>query len=331
MMDGSCSDFETRRLERVAQSFTSYYWRWEITEDGGLPIKIEEELSRRLAHIDPCSWPERFGLGGVFLAGRTAHLGQLIQGPCRLEYYEPKVALEIVSESYPEFLAESVIYRDHDMAVVVKPAGLPSTAPRDQTRYHLQAQLERYFGQPVHLPSRLDTGVVGVLIASLSARMNRYLQRAYDARRIEKYYLCEVLGAPTWTEKVCEAPIERDPRHPVLRRCAEAGRSAESAMTRLRCVATNKVDGADTALLQAEPVTGRTHQIRLHCQYEGLPILGDPYYSESSNTDTLRLISYAIRMHHPFRGELMTWQVPSNRLPLWLQEGPPFEIYYRVK
>jgi 23S rRNA-/tRNA-specific pseudouridylate synthase len=329
-VEAPLTEADRRTLERVSQTFSSHYWRWELKDDALYGSPIEEVLYKRLPHIDARSWPARFELGGVYLAGRQATFGQIVYPPSRLEYYEPKLGLERVAEWYPAISPESIVYRDEDLAVVLKPAGLPSTPPRDQNRYHLQGQLERLLGQPVHLPSRLDTGVAGLLIASLSSRMNRFLQRAYDAKKIEKYYLCEVGVWPEWDELMCEAPISRDPRHPVLRRCASEAGQGISAVTRLHRLAIYKADDQQRALLQAEPITGRTHQIRLHCAWEGMPILGDPYYSDKDATGGIRLTSYALRLLHPYRAAIMSWELPRASLPEWMRVTGPLEIRYRV-
>lgn len=328
-MECQAASSEDTVLEQVASTFPSVYWRWEIGANDNIAESVEAELSRRLPHIEPSSWQARFELGGVYLYGRVASLGQKMSPPCRLEYYEPKVPIEAVEQCYPVLSAESIMYRDPDFAVVLKPAGLPTTPPRDQTRYHLQGHLEAMLSQAVHLPSRLDTGVAGLLLASLSARMNRHLQRAYDARRIEKYYLCEVAGWPTWHERVCEVAIERDPRHPVLRRCTSDSGMGVPAVTRFRCLAKYETDGQRRALLQAEPVTGRTHQIRLHCRWEGVPIVGDPYYSQAPAGIELRLVSYALRFFHPYQARAMTWEIPGQSIPEWLKNAGGHEIHYR--
>jgi 23S rRNA-/tRNA-specific pseudouridylate synthase len=320
------SQLDATLRSQIARSFPSTYWRWELALDAIPAGTVEAELSKRLPHIAPESWIERFSLGGVYLAGRPAMLGQRVSPPCRLEYYDPKLPLDRVAESYPALSTESILYRDDDLAVVLKPAGLPTTAPRDQNRYHVKGRLEGLVGQPVHLPSRLDTGVAGLLLASFSSRMNRHLQRAYDARRVEKYYVCEVAGWPIWDEQICRVPIERDPRHPVLRRCAAGAGQGVPAVTRLKCLQRYEVDGHRRALLRAEPETGRTHQIRLHCQNEGFPIVGDPYYSNAEDGQDLRLVSYALRFFHPYRAELMAWEFPKACWPEWLMRVTSSEI-----
>jgi 23S rRNA-/tRNA-specific pseudouridylate synthase len=192
---------------------------------------------------------------------------------------------------------------------------LPTTPARDQQRYSMQRYLEQHFGQTVHMPSRLDTAVSGVALCSLSSRMNRYLQKAYDRRWIEKRYLAEVMGIPSWSTRTCEQPLERDPRHPVLRRCASSG--GESSRTRFFRMGSLERNSRLRTLLQAEPLTGRTHQIRVHCAYEGFPIVGDPYYGGIDCCD-LHLMSYAVRFFHPFRQEHIAVIAPAESLPEWL-------------
>jgi 23S rRNA pseudouridine1911/1915/1917 synthase len=311
----SSEEREVARLKRIEASFFSSYWRWEIDASEVSGQIIEFELAKRLPHLAVSSWPARFDLGGIYLAGELAKPGVSVTAPCRLEYYEPRMSLERVANFYPRFIPEFVIYSDDDLAVVFKPAGLPTTAARDQQRYNLQLYLEHHFAKRVHLPSRLDTGVSGLVICSFSRRMNRYLQKAYERHWIEKYYLAEVSGCPSWNRVECERPIDRDPLHPVLRRCVEQG--GEVARTKLALHKALNREGTERALLLARPLTGRTHQIRLHCAYEGFPIVGDPYYGEISDR-SLRLASYALKFFHPFKQENKLFLLPSELMPDWL-------------
>jgi|GEM_PF-6871006 len=168
----SSNDFKTR-LERISASFFSSYWRWEIAAAELVEQTVEQELAKRLPHIGVSSWPARFELGGVYLGGKLVQRDATVVASCRLEYYEPRMALERVATFYPRFIEEMVLYTDEDCAVVYKPAGLPTTPARDQQRYSMQRYLEQHFGKPVHMPSRLDTAVSGVVLCSLSSRMNR--------------------------------------------------------------------------------------------------------------------------------------------------------------
>jgi len=306
-------------LARVARSFFSAHRVWQIEAGEDVCSDLREELIKRLPHIEPSSWEEREALGGLYVAGRPATLRQAIVPPCRLEYYEPKLSLELLSSLYPPFREEMIIYQDDDLGVIAKPSGLPTTPARDQTRYNLWRYLTEHFGREVHLPSRLDTGVSGLLLCSFSERMNRHLQKAYDRKLLEKHYLAEIAGLPAWSSLRVERPLGRDSRHPVLRRCVEPGENGDSASTNLQVIATYKTSGEARALLQAEPLTGRTHQIRLHCQSEGFPIVGDPYYGGAESA-ALHLVSYALRIYHPYKKEVMTWELPVAMWPEWLND-----------
>lgn len=313
--------FDMNQLDsrRIAESFFSKRWSWQLDEKECCGSEVVTELSKRLPHIDPATWPARFALGGVYLAGRPASLASVVTIPSRLEYYEPIVPFERVSDFYPAFSAEMVLYADDDLGVVFKPAGLPTMPARDQQEYNLWRYLTKHFGKFVHTPSRLDTAVAGLVLCSFSSRMNRHFQRAYERKLIEKYYFAEVQGAPEWKDVKIERPIERDPRHPVLRRCSIIENAGEPAQTNMCRIGTYKTGDSARTLLQAEPVTGRTHQIRLHCMSEGFPIVGDPFY-QGSESETLHLVSYAVRLFHPYKQRLMTWELPPSFWPSWLRD-----------
>ncbi len=300
-------------LERIAESFYSKRWVFQLEEDESLPLTCQEALVKRLPHIDPSSWKERFDLGGVYLAGRPAQLHDVIAPPCRLEYYEPRFDIAKASQFFPPFSAEMILRLEDDFGVAVKPAGLPTTASRDQGRFNFQRYLSNHLAESVHTPSRLDTGVSGLLLFSRSPRMNRALQKAYEQRRVHKIYLALLSGVCDWRDFDITHMIDRDDRHPVLRRVVEQG--GESAHTRCTTLCTV----GDQSLVLAEPITGRTHQIRLHCAAEGVPIRGDPYYGGTADA-ALHLVSYGIRFFHPFDQEYKSYLLPRQCWPVWLQQ-----------
>jgi 23S rRNA pseudouridine1911/1915/1917 synthase len=317
--------------ERIQATFRSRRWEFFIPQGDAHAKTCVEELSRRLPHLAPESWPDRFALGGVYLNGREAAADSVLSPPSRLEYFEPLTDLANVNTLYPTFSPEMVIWRDDGLAIVVKPPGLPTTAPRDQRRYTLEAYLTEYFAAPLHLPSRLDTDVSGLLIASLSKRMHGALQRAYDRRAVEKYYLAEVVGEFPHSEIEIRAPLARDPRHPVLRRVVQSG--GDTAHTHVRTVRTYRRHGDVYSLLQVRPLTGRTHQIRVHLASLGFPIVGDAYYG-GIVAPHIHLTSYALFFHHPYAQKRVSFCTPLAGTPDWLQPSEwnkdPIEIIRSV-
>lgn len=305
------------RVDRLTQTFFSRYYRWEIAAGEPVAAIAREELERRLPAIASESWPERFRLGGVYVAGRSASVETPIVPPCRLEYYDPVCPIERVAEVYPRFDPSMILYRDDDLGVAWKPAGLPSTPPRDQRLFNIQRHLSDHIGASVHIPSRLDVGVSGLMLFSLSARMNRHLQKVYDRKLMQKHYLTEI--AEPWTGEACiRANIARDPRHAVLRRTVSEG--GVSAITLVHGVTPFSREGSARALLHVEPVTGRTHQIRVHLASSGVPIVGDPYYG-GIEAPEVRLVSYALRLYHPYKKTMISFELPESVWPRWLSEA----------
>ena len=328
----ACSVSDSIDLDRIQGTFRSKRWSFEISQGEPHASTCCDELRRRLPHIDPSSWTERFEVGGVYLNRAQATAESPIHPPCRLEYFELPGPPSSWAALYPSFSPDMIVWRDEDMAIVLKPAGLPTTSPRDQKPFCLQAYLSKALGTPVHLPSRLDTGVSGLVIASLSSRMNRWLQRAYERRLVDKVYLAEVSGEVPDGEFDVLKRLARDPRHPLLRRVVESG--GESAHTSVTALGRYQRGGRPYTLVQARPITGRTHQIRVHLASLGHPIVGDPNYAGEEAAE-LRLVSFAIAFLHPFQQKQTRFELSLASMPEWLQTTSqvvplPFELVSRA-
>jgi 23S rRNA-/tRNA-specific pseudouridylate synthase len=303
-------------VDRIKQTFFSRYYRWDIEVGESCAPSARAELERRLPEISPSSWEARFELGGVYVAGTVASLDTQLHPPCRLEYYAPVTPLDQLSESYPRFDPGMIIYKDEDLGVAWKPAGLPTTAPRDQRVYNFQRYLSDHFGVRVHLPSRLDVAVAGLVLFSLSPRMNRHLQKAYDRKLIQKHYLAEVAGMQEGGYQL-NSNIARDPKHSVLRRVVSEG--GVPARTVVHGVTRYIRETSPYSLLHVELMTGRTHQIRVHLAGNGSPIVGDPYYG-GEEAPEVRLVSYALRLYHPYKSTSMSIELPESVWPRWLSD-----------
>jgi 23S rRNA-/tRNA-specific pseudouridylate synthase len=300
---------------RIRKTFFSKPWRRRFEEKDSCPRTVREALAEMVHHIAPESWAAREKLGGIYLNGQAAALRDPITAPALVEYFEPLYSLEEADKFYPTFEASYVVHQDDDLAIVYKPAGLPTMAPRDQRLYHLHASLERHFKRTVHLPSRLDVMVSGLVLASLSERMNRTLQRAFEKRTIEKFYLLESEGMCEPARQEVKASLARDPRHPVLRRVVARG--GEKAHTSFTSIGSGSFEGVPTSLVCARPHTGRTHQIRVHASSVGLTIIGDDYY-DGLPSDDLHLISFGLRLWQPYLRKTLEVYLPDALCPRWI-------------
>jgi 23S rRNA pseudouridine1911/1915/1917 synthase len=121
---------------------------------------------------------------------------------------------------------------------------------------------------------RLDRGTSGLIVVAKNDRAHRHLQKQFKDRAAQKLYLALVVGKPPTPTGRIEAPIGRDPKNR-QRMAVTTGDSGRDAVTVYRTIESFK----QFTLLEAEPKTGRTHQIRVHLTFLGCPIAGDPLYA----------------------------------------------------
>ncbi|MCB0333698.1 MAG: RluA family pseudouridine synthase [Bdellovibrionales bacterium] len=308
------------RIERINNALTSIHHEVVYHSQEECPKDLLAALGQAFTHIEPLSWSERLAFGGVYLNGVRCEHNTNLTIPCRVEYFEPKFPIAEAKHAFPSFSDKYILYEDDDLVAVFKPRGLPSTPNREQSSYHLKQYLEDYYHCSVHLPSRLDTSTKGVMMVSRSERMHGRLQRLYERRLVKKEYLLEVPVRFDWETNEIEAPIARSALHPVLREVnSERGKPAKTHFERFREQSFVDRDGTthDSTLLLAKPVSGRTHQLRVHCQEFGPSIIGDNFY-EGLFADELHLLSYRVSLWHPFFDREMSVSVPDNLLPEWI-------------
>ena len=203
-----------------------------------------------------------------------------------------------------------VLYEDEDVVVVNKPAGLVVHPAHGHTTGtlvnamlgHIESRTGRESGRPgiVH---RLDKDTSGVMVIAKTDVAQLALSRQLQARRFGKEYLALVWGDPGDTETVVEAPVERDAED---RRRMVVRATGREATTRFRRIAAWGGGNATFALLHVRPLTGRTHQIRVHLAYAHLPIVGDPVYGRRGDTSGLGrqfLHAWRLTVRLPHAGE----------------------------
>ena len=188
-----------------------------------------------------------------------------------------------LDEEEPEFPAEegplTILYEDDFLLAVDKPAGMlihPSRSCFSGTLANFVAGYYAKTGQKsaFHPMTRLDRDTFGVVLLAKNAHVHTLLQNT----AVQKTYHALTFGGPEEDWGLIDAPIARKPLPSLLREIREDGKPS---VTRYQVL---EQDGK-LCKLSLEPVTGRTHQLRLHCMYRGFPILGDPQYNSPESVE----------------------------------------------
>jgi RluA family pseudouridine synthase len=165
-----------------------------------------------------------------------------------------------------------IVSEEDDLIVVNKPTGLRSQATRAGGEDNLLSLAEARFGE-VHLFHRLDRDTSGICLLTRPGPLNAYLDQAFKAGTVEKEYIAVVKGGNRLNQKgSITARLDTHPNRRDMMAVVEKG--GKNAKTRYEVVKTLE----DEALVRLWPITGRTHQLRVHMAYLGAPILGDRLY-----------------------------------------------------
>jgi len=222
-------------------------------------------------------------------------------------------------------LTLSLLHLDEHLVAIDKPPGLlvhrtQLAAGEDEAALQ---RLRDQLGRPVWPVHRLDRGTSGVLLFALSAEMASRLGAMFEQGRMDKRYLALVRGWPAVDAGVIDHPLARDPELP------SAGQPLLEAQTGWRVLARAEWPLASdprfattrVALLEAEPLQGRRHQIRRHLKHIAHPILGDATHGKGPlnravaawlGVQRLWLHAQSLAFEHPLTGERLMLQAPPG-------------------
>ena len=204
----------------------------------------------------------------------------------------------ILDEPMPDYPAEpgplDILYEDEAMIALDKPPGLIMHPTFNRTTGTLANRLLAHYLQTnqacaVHPVSRLDRDTFGVVLLAKNAHVHTLLIAAQK----EKIYEALVVGTPEPLRGTIDAPIARRSPTSLLRCVREDGKPAVTEYETL--------EPGEISLVRLRPLTGRTHQLRVHMAYIGCPILGDPQYGQAAGV-TQQLCARTLRLTHPLTG-----------------------------
>ncbi|MBR3060506.1 MAG: RluA family pseudouridine synthase [Oscillospiraceae bacterium] len=228
-------------------------------------LRISDGLVRRLKPLD-----------AFRVNGKSAHTNQILVPGDRVTV--------TIEEAAPDFPAQqgplSILYEDDCLIALDKPLGIlvhPTFSRQTGTLANYLLGHYQATGQAcaVHVVTRLDRDTMGVVLFAKNAWAHWLLMEQLADGRLEKVYEALTLGGPEEEEGLIDLPIAKRPNPSLLRYVDPSGKPAQ---TRFRVL-----ERGEICRLELRPLTGRTHQLRVHCAYMGFPIVGDPQYGGAQN------------------------------------------------
>ena len=265
-----------------------------------LDVFLRREMQLSSSLVGRLKWQNALLVNGV-----PAHTDHMVQPG-------DVVSVEILEQAEgfpPQELPLAILYEDDACIALDKPAGM-LVHPSPQRNEGTLANGVLYYYEKtaqhcaVHPVTRLDRDTFGVVLLAKNAHVHALLCAMLKARQMEKIYHAAVFGAPTADRGSIDFPVYKIGGGSLLRTVDSRG---QSALTEYEVLAQHE----QTSLLSLHPVTGRTHQLRLHCMAAGFPILGDPQYrspasaafSEAAGIAPQQLCAKQLRFTHPLTGE----------------------------
>lgn len=204
-------------------------------------------------------------------------------------------------------LAPSIVFADADLLIVSKPAGLlsvPGRLPENQD--NLTGRLQALYPDALNV-HRLDQVTSGLMVYARSKLVQAALSRQFALRQIGKRYTALVEGLVTEEAGEVQLPLICDwPRRPRQIVHHELGKAAHTRWQVLaRCPQTQ------TTRMALEPITGRSHQLRVHMAEIGHPIVGDDFYGAQTAARVMLHAAY-LRLQHPSTGQWLSWEEAAD-------------------
>ncbi len=290
-----------------------------LPENYGKNARVDKYFAELLPQYSRAALTKLFELNLIKLNGEPIKPGHKVKPGQTIEYDLGPL------QEQPEVIDLPIIYEDENVVVVNKPAGIISHA---RGRFWQEASVASFIRSKVQnsanksnlkdevevaensqisnikyqisgseragIVHRLDRATSGVIITAKNEKTLKFLQKQFEDRKVKKTYLALVEKAPKENEFIIDAPIARKASDPKRFEVSPHGKPAQ---TNVQILCSNE----KKTLLKLTPATGRTHQLRVHLDYIGRSIIGDPLYGEKSkqhneHSNSLRLHSWKLNI-----------------------------------
>lgn len=287
--------------------------------------RIDKALADARPELSRTRWQQLIEEGLVTLDGEPVKASLRLEGGERVRVVLPKVE---GSALQAERIPLDILYEDDDLLAINKPAGMvvhPAPGHSEGTLVNAVLghcpDLEGVGGERrpgiVH---RLDKETSGVILVAKNDKTLRHLQRQFKRRTVEKRYLALVEDHIQPPQALIDAPIGRDPNNrkqmAVIR--PGSGYRKRRAKTRYHTLKRYSTEAGAFTLVNCQPITGRTHQIRVHLAFAGYPIVGDTTYGRRKQRIELD--------RHFLHAASLSFRRPSDEAQMSLRASLPPEL-----
>lgn len=274
-----------------------------IARTGGrLSAVLKEEMGVSANQMNRLKWKD-----GILVNGKPEHTDFPVLPGDRVT-----LLLDAPAPEYPaEDLPITILYEDDQLLAVDKPSGMLVHPSHCQFTGTLANRVIGYFqrtcqSSAFHPVTRLDRDTYGIVLLAKNPVIHAKLHALHRQGMLQKTYHALVYGAPLQDHGLIDAPIARRPLPSLLRYVNSDGKPSLTSFSVLE-----RRNGCTK--LSLRPITGRTHQLRLHCAHMGFPILGDPQYttpeaaacSAALGLQSQLLCAVSLEFPHPVTGEGM--------------------------
>ncbi len=257
----------------------------------------------------------RSSLSRLFDKNLVLANGQTVKASYRLREGD-KVDVDIsLLTTRPANIELPIMYEDEDVIVLNKPAGVLT---HSKGALNTEATVASFIaskltdknlvGNRAGIVHRLDRATSGVIITARNGKTLNWLQKQFSTRKVKKTYLAITEGSVNPSEAIIDAPIKRNPKKP---QTFKVGAEGKPAQTKYKVIETFKKSGRDYSLLELNPQTGRTHQLRVHLKYIGHPVVGDRVYGHAGGNLYLHASSLELTLSS---GRKMKFEVPETKI-----------------
>jgi 23S rRNA pseudouridine1911/1915/1917 synthase len=249
-----------------------------ITEKDGV-VRVDKHLANVFPEYSRAALAKLFTLNLIKYNGKPIQPGYKLRPGAEIEY-----DLGPLQEK-PDVVPLPIIFEDENIIVVDKPAGIISHA---RGKFWQEASVASFIrdrisgmdGERGGIVHRLDRATSGVMVCAKNEMTLKYLQKQFHDRKVNKTYIAITANKPSKSHAVIDAPIARSEKDPKKFVVTTDGKNAE---TEYKILSENN----KRYVIELTPKTGRTHQLRVHLNYIGCPIIGDELYGGAKHSRML--------------------------------------------